>query len=205
MAREHVIDPDRVHHNWDSRLPPTLRIESGDVVSFELAMAGRGQVEEGASYAETTFDWDTLYNLLGPIWIDGAEPNDTVEVEVLSLESGDWGWTAVLTELGLLPDDFPSPIVRTSPHDEVFLTTMLPEPGELEELLRLETRVRAKIRAAGVYGMEVEFIEGMEIEFAVLCRAARGRRARPDRARRRVPVVGCLPWRGIARARATGC
>jgi superfamily II DNA or RNA helicase len=51
-----------------------------------------------------------------------------------------------------------------SPHDEVFLTTMLPEPGELEELLRLETLVRGKIRAAGVYGMEVEVIEGVDSE-----------------------------------------
>src|ERR687897_423412 len=51
-----------------------------------------------------------------------------------------------------------------SPHDEVFLTTMLPEPGELERLLRLETRVRAKIRAAGIYGMEVEVIEGVDSE-----------------------------------------
>jgi len=49
-----------------------------------------------------------------------------------------------------------------SPHDEVFLTTMLPEPGDLEEMLRLETLVRAKIRAAGVYGMEVEVIDGIE-------------------------------------------
>ncbi len=51
-----------------------------------------------------------------------------------------------------------------SPHDEVFLTTMLPQPGELEELLRLETRVRTKIRAASLYGMEVEVIEGIESE-----------------------------------------
>lgn len=51
-----------------------------------------------------------------------------------------------------------------SPHEEVFLTTMLPEPGELEELLRLETLVRGKIRAAGVYGMEVEVIDGVETE-----------------------------------------
>lgn len=49
-----------------------------------------------------------------------------------------------------------------SPHEEVFLTTMLPEPGDLEEMLRLETLVRAKIRAAGVYGMEVEVIDGIE-------------------------------------------
>jgi hypothetical protein len=51
-----------------------------------------------------------------------------------------------------------------SPHEEVFLATMLPEPGELEELLRLETRVRTKIRAASLYGMEVEVIEGIEAE-----------------------------------------
>lgn len=51
-----------------------------------------------------------------------------------------------------------------SPHDDVYLTTMLPEPGELEELLRLEATVRAKIRAAGVFGMESEVIEGIELE-----------------------------------------
>ena len=47
-----------------------------------------------------------------------------------------------------------------SPHDEVLLTTMLPDPGELEGLLGLEARIQAKIVAAGVYGMESEVIEG---------------------------------------------
>ena len=51
-----------------------------------------------------------------------------------------------------------------SPHDEVYLTTMLPEPGDLEQLLRLETLVRGKIRAAGVFGMEVEVVDGIETE-----------------------------------------
>lgn len=52
-----------------------------------------------------------------------------------------------------------------SPHAEVFLTTMLPAPGELERLLGLEARVQGKIKAAsGVYGMESEVIEGMEAE-----------------------------------------
>ena len=51
----------------------------------------------------------------------------------------------------------PPALARTT---RCFLTTMLPEPGELEELLGLETLVRAKIRAAGVYGMEVEVIDG---------------------------------------------
>ncbi len=52
-----------------------------------------------------------------------------------------------------------------SAHEEVFLTTMLPEPGELEELLGLEARIQGKIKAAsGLYGMESEVIEGVEAE-----------------------------------------
>jgi hypothetical protein len=51
-----------------------------------------------------------------------------------------------------------------SPHDEVHLCTMLPEPGELERLLQLEATIRRKILAASVYGMESEVIEGIAIE-----------------------------------------
>ena len=52
-----------------------------------------------------------------------------------------------------------------SEHEEVLLTTMLPEPGELDALLGLEARIQGKIKAAGgVYGMESEVIEGLEAE-----------------------------------------
>ncbi|MEX2193909.1 MAG: helicase-related protein [Thermoleophilaceae bacterium] len=52
-----------------------------------------------------------------------------------------------------------------SEHDEVLLTTMLPEQGELERLLGLEARIQGKIKAAsGVYGMESQVIEGLEVE-----------------------------------------
>src|SRR5262249_3070098 len=51
-----------------------------------------------------------------------------------------------------------------SDHREVHLTTLLPEPGDLEAVLQLEATIRRKILAAGVYGMESEVIEGVEIE-----------------------------------------
>ncbi|MGQ0679837.1 MAG: helicase-related protein [Actinomycetota bacterium] len=51
-----------------------------------------------------------------------------------------------------------------SPHNEVYLTTMLPEPGDLEQLLRLEETIRRKVLAASLYGMETEVIEGPESE-----------------------------------------
>jgi superfamily II DNA or RNA helicase len=50
-----------------------------------------------------------------------------------------------------------------SPHDEVLLLTMLPAPGDLDQLLQLEARIAAKVAAAGVFGMESGVIEGDEI------------------------------------------
>jgi acetamidase/formamidase len=113
VAREHVIDPAVVHHQWDSGLDPILAIDSGDVVHFDIMVAGEGQVWPGATYADTRFDFDTIYNLSGPVWINGAEPGDTLQVDLLELRHGSWGWAAFLPELGLLPDDFPHGYVRT--------------------------------------------------------------------------------------------
>lgn len=145
MTKEHVIDPRRVHHSWDASLQPSLVIDPGEVVVFDLAMTGRGQVDAGSTIEDARFDFETLYNLLGPVWVNGAEPGDTLEIEVLDLIPGDWGWTVVLADEGLLAEDFPSPFLRTfdlrersrvevAPGARVpvepFLGTMGAHPGE---------------------------------------------------------------------------
>ena len=110
---EHVMPTERIHHVWDPQLEPALSIASGDTVHYDIPMAGEGQVSLGDSYADTSFDFDTIYNLAGPLSVEGAEPGDTLEIEILRLEPGAWGWTAILPELGLLPHDFPEGYVRT--------------------------------------------------------------------------------------------
>jgi acetamidase/formamidase len=57
-------------------------------------------------------DWDRVYPLAGPIAVEGAEPGDTLAVEVLDLHTQGWGWTAILPGLGLLSEDFPDPYLR---------------------------------------------------------------------------------------------
>lgn len=37
------------------------------------------------------FDFETIYNLSGPIYDEGAKPGDTLEIEIISLEPGEWG------------------------------------------------------------------------------------------------------------------
>jgi acetamidase/formamidase len=88
-------------------------VESGDVIHFDLLVAGSGQVKPGDRYEDVTFDFDTMYNLSGPIAIAGAEPGDTLCIDVLDLKHGSWGWSAILPGFGLLPEDFPSGYVRT--------------------------------------------------------------------------------------------
>ncbi len=110
---EHRIDPTRFHHDWDVHREPTLSIASGDTVIFELQMAGSGQIHEGDSYADTNFDFATIYRLLGPVFVDQAQPGDTLRVEILSLTPGEWGWCGTEPDLGLLAQDFPEPFVRT--------------------------------------------------------------------------------------------
>lgn len=111
--REHWLGHESVHHLWDSDLEPTLTVESGDVVHLDVMVAGDGQVWPGATFRETRFDFDTIYNLNGPVYVSGAEPGDTLQVEILAVEHGTWGWGAIIPGLGLLPDDFPDGYVRT--------------------------------------------------------------------------------------------
>jgi acetamidase/formamidase len=110
---EHQIDAKRIHHAWDNTLEPTLRVNPGDVVHYELLMAGHGQVHEGDAFSDTQFDFDTLYNLLGPVHVEGAQPGDALRVEIEELVPGDWGWCVIMAELGTLPDLFPESYLRT--------------------------------------------------------------------------------------------
>lgn len=50
-----------------------------------------------------------------------------------------------------------------SPHEIVFLFTMIPKAGDLEQALRLEARVRGKIAAANAtFGMETQVLEDLD-------------------------------------------
>ena len=112
MGAEHRIGPPQIHHDWDRDREPALAITPGDVVHFDLPITGEGQVTESSTTDEVVWDFDTIYNLVGPISVEGAEPGDTLEVEILELTPGPWGWTAFIPELGLLPDDFPDPFLK---------------------------------------------------------------------------------------------
>jgi acetamidase/formamidase len=113
VAASHAFPVDRVHFKWDVDNEPVLTVQSGDTVSLESRDVSDNQLSP-ASTAEDieNLDWDRVYPLAGPIAIEGAEPGDTLAVEILELRTKDWGWTAIIPGFGLLPDDFTSAYLR---------------------------------------------------------------------------------------------
>lgn len=108
MPETHYFSEDTVHYLWDNELEPALNISSGDTVVYRTREVSDGQISpDSTAEAIGSFDWSRVYPLSGPVAVEGAEPGDTLEVEILDIRTQGWGWTAVLPGSGLLADDFP--------------------------------------------------------------------------------------------------
>jgi acetamidase/formamidase len=101
-----------VHDEWNAQLEPAAVIQSGDIVRFSCPMGGDPAMSESSTLAEIDLG-AFRFALVGPVWVDGAQPGDTLEVEVVSVEPAKWGFTMIVPEAGLLPDDFPGLYLKT--------------------------------------------------------------------------------------------
>ena len=111
--RTHFVPADRVHFTWDAGHEPALAVASGDTIVVQTRDVSDNQITpESTADVLATLDWDRVYPLAGPIHVEGAQPGHTLGVEILDLHPLGWGWTAILSGLGLLPDDFPDPYLK---------------------------------------------------------------------------------------------
>jgi acetamidase/formamidase len=113
MAKTHYFPSDQVHFTWDAGNEPVLTIDSGDTVVVHTRDVSDNQItSESTVDVIAGLDWDRVYPLAGPIAVHGAQPGDTLAIEVLDLHTQGWGWTAILPGLGLLSEEFPDPYLR---------------------------------------------------------------------------------------------
>jgi acetamidase/formamidase len=117
---------------YDAKTPPVLRVKSGDTVEIQtlntsspqhLEEAGvpPGQVEQSLRdiAKEVTDKGPGSHVLTGPIYIEGAEPGDVLEVRILSVKLAiPYAYNAFGPGYGFLPEDFPYPKMKIIPLDE---------------------------------------------------------------------------------------
>ena len=116
---------------FDPNTPAVLRIRSGNTVDVETLPAGASQALEAAGLPRDQMQPPLLeverevkdrgevpHILTGPIWIEGAEPGDTLEVKILSIEPAvPYAWSGFMPGRGFLPDDFPYAHFKLTPLD----------------------------------------------------------------------------------------
>jgi acetamidase/formamidase len=113
MPSTHYFPTDQVHYTWDTGHAPVLTVADGDTVVFETREVCDNQIGPDSDVSVIAgLDWTHVYPLCGPVRVEGAQPGDTLAVDILDLHPKGWGWTAILPGLGLLADDFTEPYLR---------------------------------------------------------------------------------------------
>ena len=98
-----------VQWGWlDPREKPKLIVDSGDTVSLETMMHAHDKVQPGITMEQVVElrkanPGGGPHSMTGPIYVNGAEPGDVLEVRILRIEPKAWG-----TNFNLPGKDFPT-------------------------------------------------------------------------------------------------
>jgi formamidase len=98
------------HNRWHPDLEPIAEVAPGEEVRLETTDGLAGQLIRDSSHADAgRLNLGLGHPLEGPLYVEGAEPGDALEVEFVSYEQADFGATAVIPGFGYLPELFPEP------------------------------------------------------------------------------------------------
>jgi acetamidase/formamidase len=122
-SKAHTIHRDHQHLSWDNSRAAAITIAPGDTVDFRDIDAMCGQISADSKVEVLdTIDFARVNPIAGPVYVDGAEPGDTLKVTLLGFEASGWAWTGVIPGFGLLAEDFPKPALHIWSYDRTFST-----------------------------------------------------------------------------------
>jgi formamidase len=107
-----AAEPETGHNRWHPDIPAIARVRVGERIEVETRDAVDGQVTPTTQAGELlTMDLNVAHPLTGPIWVEGAEPGDLLEVRILEVEPDSFGFTSHSPGFGFMRDEFPDPWV----------------------------------------------------------------------------------------------
>lgn len=123
QAKSHTIHRGHQHMFWDRDRAPAITVAPGDLVEFKDIDAMSGQITpETKAHELVNLDFGRVNPIAGPVYVDGAEPGDTLKVTLVGFEPLGWAWTGVIPGFGLLAEDFPEPALHIWSFDKSFAT-----------------------------------------------------------------------------------
>lgn len=94
MITEYVYD-------FSKKNEPAAKVKPGEEVKFKTLDCFSDQIKREEQLV-TSLDFDKVNPATGPVYIEGAEPGDTIAVEILSIKIEDQGVVSTLPDTGSL-------------------------------------------------------------------------------------------------------
>jgi formamidase len=111
-SRTLLEEPGTGHNRWHPDIPPVVRCQPGDEVVMETRDAFDGQMGPDATLETVGApNLDVVHPLTGPVYVEGAQPGDLLEVEILEVVPDSYGFTVQVPGFGFLRDEFPDPFI----------------------------------------------------------------------------------------------
>jgi amidase len=139
---DEVVGRDTVIWAFGPDLEPAVEVEPGAVVRFETNDCFTGQIRSEADLV-TEIDFDRINSATGPVAVKGAEPGDSLVVELIDVKPIDWGVATIIPGYGQLHEQVRSPVTKIfDVHDG---------------MIEMDERIRFPIRPmVGVVGVATE-------------------------------------------------
>ena len=106
---DHKVTRDQVVWGFGPEMEPVLEVEPGSVVTFETNDCFTGQIQSEADLV-TAIDFERVNGATGPVAVRGAEPGDSLVVEILDVTPVAKGVATIIPGFGQLIEDVQSPV-----------------------------------------------------------------------------------------------
>ncbi len=108
---DHVVSRDDIVWSFGPDMEAVLEIEPGAVVRFETNDCFSGQIQSEDDLV-TEIDFNRVNSATGPVAVAGAEPGDSLIVELLEVKPAATGFATLIPGFGQLIDQVEAPFTR---------------------------------------------------------------------------------------------
>ena len=111
-ARQLGAEPETGHNRWHPDIKPAAEVDPGQIIGMETRDAFDGQFDMDSDAARVAAcNLDLVHPLTGPVYVNGAEPGDLLEIKIHEVAPQPIGFTVQVPGFGFLRDLFTRPFI----------------------------------------------------------------------------------------------